>query len=48
MYDGGFELDRPADLAAKVEGGEAPMAAELTIFPLPLIREALMDLLSMK
>jgi hypothetical protein len=48
MYDDGFELDRPTDSAARVDGGGAPMAAELTVFPLPLIREVPRDLLSKK
>jgi hypothetical protein len=48
MYDDGFELDGPTGSAAKVEGGEAPMAAELTALPLPLTLDALRDLLSKK
>jgi hypothetical protein len=48
VYDDGFELSGPTDSAAKIEGGEAPMAAELTALPLPLTLDVPRDLLSKK
>jgi hypothetical protein len=43
-----FELDGLADSAAKAEGDVASMAAELTVFTLPLILDVPSDLLSKK
>ncbi len=48
MYDDGFVLERLVDSAAKRAVGDAPTATELTVFPLPLMREVPVDRLSKK